>query len=233
MSIEKIELQRKSRIFSAAERTLFECLVNSLNEDFYIFAKFGILDAVEPSSSANWLHTKQLKSRLKDESFDYLLCKKSDLSVFGAIELENFDQDTNKKMRASREKLISTVCKSANIKLFYFDIRQDYREMDIRRLVTGKSAPASDEKTSATHQSRLSVDSQSVSAFGHMRSCPKCHSELVTKVAVKGKRIGEKFLMCRKYPYCDYQLSMKDAEMQKMQQKEAQRAKKPGFSDWT
>jgi len=39
--------------------------------------------------------------------------------------------------------------------------------------------------------------------------------------------------MCRKYPYCDYQLSMNDAKVVKMQQKEAQQAKKPGFSDWS
>ena len=231
MSAEKFELQRKSRILSAAERNFFDCLMNSLSEDFYIFARIGILDVVEPTPAANWLNSKQIKSRLASESFDYLLCKKHDLSVFGVIELENFEKDTNKKLRAAREKIVSDVCKIANLRLFYFDIRQDYRTMDIRRLVTGRSAKV-ENKASPTHQSQLSVEQASISDFGQLRTCPKCHSEVVTKVAVKGKRIGEKFLMCRKYPYCDYQLSMNDAKVLKMQRKEAQRAKKPGFRDW-
>jgi len=232
MSAEKFELQRKSRILTAAERNFFECLMTSLSDDFYIFARIGILDVIEPTPAANWFHSKQINRRLAEESFDYLLCKKHDMSIFGVIELENFEKGTNKKMRAAREKVVSDVCKTANLRLFYFDIRQDYRTMDIRRLVTGRSTAKKEDKTAPTHQSKLSVDQASVSDFGQLRSCPKCHSEVVTKVAVKGKRIGEKFLMCRKYPYCDYQLSMNDAKVQKMQRKEAERAKKRGFRDW-
>ncbi len=227
-----LQLQRKSRLLSAAERNFFECLINSLSDEFFIFTKVRMLDIVEPTPSSSWLEKRTITQRLANECLDYVLCKPNDMSIFGVIELENFEKGTNKKMRASREKLVSDVCKTANLRLFYFDIRQDYRSMDIRRLVTGRSARKT-ERSSPTHQSQLSIDGASVTDFGKLRSCPKCHSEVVTKVAVKGKRIGEKFLMCRKYPYCDYQVSMNDAKVLKMQQKEAQRTKKPGFSDWS
>jgi len=227
-----LQLQRRSRLLSAAERNFFECLINSLGDEFFIFTKVRMLDIVEPTPSANWIEKKTVSQRLANECLDYVLCKPNDMSIFGVIELENFEKGTNKKMRASREKLVSDVCKTANLRLFYFDIRQDYRSMDIRRLVTGRSARKAEQNFS-THESQLNIDGASTSDFAKLRTCPKCHSEVVTKVAVKGKRIGEKFLMCRKYPYCDYQLSMNDAKVVKMQQKEAQQAKKPGFSDWS
>lgn len=231
-----LQLQRKSRLLSAAERNFFDCLITSLSDEFFIFTKVRMLDIVEPTPSSNWLEKKAIAQRLNNECLDYVLCKPADMSIFGVIELENFEKGSNKKMRASREQLVSDVCKTANLRLFYFDIRQDYRSMDIRRLVTGRSARKNEknvETSSPTHQSQLSIDGASSSDFGKLRTCPKCHSEVVTKVAVKGKRIGEKFLMCRKYPYCDYQMSMNDAKVLKMRQQEAQRTKKPGFSDWS
>jgi len=227
------ELQRRSRILTAAERNFFECLANALSDDFYIFTKVRILDVVEPSPSSSRMEARHLKRRLSTECLDYVLCKKHDLSIFGVVELENFEKRSNAKDRARREKLISEVCKTANLRLFYFDIRQDYQGMDIRRLVTGRSRRIVEEVKTPTHQSQLSVDGVSTSDFSRMRSCPKCHSEVVTKVAVKGKRIGEKFLMCRKYPYCDYQVSVNDAKVLKMQRKDEQKASKPGFSDWS
>lgn len=230
--VSNLALQRKSRILTAAERNFFECLASSLSEDYYIFTKVRMLDAVEPSPQSTWWHAKQSSLFLGNQCLDYVLCKKNDMSIFGVIELENFDKGVKARDRARREKLVSDVCKMANLRLFYFDIRQDYKSIDIRRLVTGRSS-RQDDRSSPTHQSQLSIDGATESEFSSVRSCPKCHSEVVTKVAVKGKRIGEKFIMCRKYPYCDYQVSVNDAKLLKMQRKEEQKVKKPGFSDWS
>jgi hypothetical protein len=230
----KFDLKAKRSLMSAAERNFFEGLMKSLGGDFYVFAKIRVSDVLQPSVDTGWFQEQQVKLRLADETFDYLLCKKQDMSVFGVVELETFEKGTDRKMRAAREKLIGEVCKRANLRVFYFDIRQDYRSMDIRRLVTGKSAkkksPANG--ASAIKKIDMTMDSASVSHFSDLRACPKCHSELVSKVAVKGKRIGEKFLMCRKYPYCDYQVSMTDAKFLKMQKQEQKKVKKAGFSDW-
>jgi len=69
-------------------------------------------------------------------------------------------------------------------------------------------------------------------AVEKIRSCPKCYSEVVVKIAVKGENIGEKFLMCRKYPYCDYQLPVKDVLLKQLQEKEEQRRGKAGYRNW-
>jgi len=229
----EFELQRRSRMLSAAERNFFECLANALGDDFYIFTKVRVLDVVEPSPASSRFQRNRIRTHLSVECLDYVLCKKHDLSIFGVVELENFEKRNSAKARERREKLISEVCKTANLRLFYFDIRQDYQGMDIRRLVTGRSRRTSNDVITPTHQTQLSSDGASVTDYSRMRSCPKCHSEVVTKIAVKGKRIGEKFLMCRKYPYCDYQISVTDAKAAQMERKDKQKAAKPGFSDWS
>jgi len=163
------------------------------------------------------------------------------MSIFGIVELEysdrNLSRDSNNSKGASRrckhrDKLVSRACKSSKLKLFYFDVRQDYQNMDITRLITGKSKGSS--VRTPTHESQLTVDHSSLSITGQVRHCPKCRSELVTKVSLKGSDIGEKFLMCRKYPYCDYRMSMSDLEsMRKLEREESEKGKSKGFSNWS
>ena len=100
-------------------------------------------------------------------------------------------------------------------------------------MITGRSRVIKKEVSPATHKSRLTVDGSSVSEYSRMRKCPNCNSEVVTKVAVKGDHIGEKFLMCRKYPYCDYQVPMPDTKVQELHAKKRQQEPKTGFKDWS
>ncbi|NND00759.1 MAG: DUF2726 domain-containing protein [Gammaproteobacteria bacterium] len=230
-------LQRRSRLLTPAEKKFFECLITSLGDDFYIFTKIAMLDAIEASPGASRIDSWQIKRRLSSERLDYVLCKKHDLSIFGVIELENFEKKGDKREIAQREKLVDTVCKAAHLRLFYFDVRQDYQNIDIRRLVTGRSARPKEPLASGAAKSQFTIDDSSYAAFAKHRNCPQCNGEVVTKVAVRGKHIGEKFLMCRKYPYCDYRVMMNKGQMkQKAQQSEARserEAEKTGYADWS
>ena len=215
-----LPIQLRSQLLSPAQKNFFEYLVDSLSDDFFIFAKVAISDVVETSAIHSKGTSQLIYNRLNNRCFDFILCKKHDLSIFGIVELENFDANKSDNDKAIREKLITDVCKSAHLRLFYFDLRQDYRGVDIRRLVTGKSSKTGDNGlASVTAQpTQFTIDDSSYAAFARGRSCPQCNGEVVTKVAVKGKRIGEKILMCRKYPYCDYRASISDEDViQKMQ----------------
>ncbi len=225
-------LQRKSRLMNAAERNFFDLVIEALGDEHFVFTKVRVLDVVETTPATTWMKAKKLKKTLSDQFFDYVICRQDDTSIFGIIQLEKFEEKSGKKSDHHREELISQVCKDAKLKLFYFDIRQNYKGIDLRRLITGK-ATKKDEINSPTHQSQLTIDGASVTELSRMRSCPKCHAEVVTKVAVKGDRIGEKFLMCRKYPYCDYQVPLSDAKLQKSHSKKVESDAKPGFKNWS
>lgn len=212
-------LQRRSKLLSPAEKNFFECLNEALSNDYYIFGKISMLDVVEMSPTAGFFTVRKVKKRLASENFDFVVIKKQDFSIFGVIELENFEKKGGQRQKNSRDSLVSSVCKFAHLRLFYFDVRLDYHGVDIRQLIIGRSsAPQSADPEGASNKSQLTIDNTSYAAFAKRRSCPECKGEVVTKVAVRGKLIGQKFLMCRKYPYCDYRVSMDDeAEMNKIE----------------
>lgn len=222
-------LQRRSKLLTASEKSFFECLSIALSDEFYVLTKVAILDVVEASPRAGILECRRIKKMLLRESFGYVLCKKHDLSIFGIAELEDFDKKGNKG-NESREALIGSICKSAHLKLFYFDARQDYRGADIKRLVTGRSSPKRKRPANETGQpSHMTVGNSDYQMYAKNRCCPQCNGELVTKVAIKGKHIGEKFLLCRKYPYCDYRTHVSDKKISNMQESVAQT--KPAYKD--
>jgi len=55
---ETILVQRKSRFLSAAERKLFDCLVDALSENYFVFSKVGMTDVLEPNSSISFYAIK-------------------------------------------------------------------------------------------------------------------------------------------------------------------------------
>ena len=235
-------LQRKSRLFSVSERKFFESLSDALDYDFHIFAKVGVLELLERGPKMSKGRYKRLVSELKNERFDYVVCKKSDLSVSAIIELECFDRRISRSKKQNRTALISELCKATKLRLFYFDTRQDYLGVDIRRLITGSSKcakPQPKEHTSkpaqqATQQaSELTTSHSLLTEHLSQNNCPKCHSELVTKVAMKGDYIGERFLMCRKYPYCDHRVLIDDPNVVNIRSVSVQKSEiRKGFSDW-
>lgn len=236
-------LQKKARLFSVSERKFFESLSDALDYDFHIFAKVGILEIVERGPQMSKGRFKRITEELENERFDYVVCKKSDLSVSAIIELECFDRRISRTRKQKRDALIGELCKASKLRLFYFDTRQDYLGMDIRRLITGSSKCAKNDsknqKSSSTQEhssmevSEMSASHSMITEHLGQNTCPDCHSELITKVAVKGKHIGERFLMCRKYPYCEYRVPLNKPNVVNIRSAGAQAAElRKGFSDW-
>lgn len=234
---ENMAVQRKSRFLSVAEHNLFGCLVEALSDNYFIFARVRMQSVIEAKSNA--IGVNRIRRQLSGHYFDFVLCRKIDMSIFGVIELEHKDRADKGRSRslAKREqdtKMIAHACKSANLKLFYFDVKRDYSRVDICRLITGKSKVVERERFSPTHESQLTIDSPSNTITGYARTCPKCYNEVVTKVAVKGRDIGEKFMMCRKYPYCDYRIAMTDVDsIRRLQMGEAIKSRTEGYKDWS
>ncbi len=231
-------LQRKSRLFSVSERKFFESLSDALDYDFHIFAKVGVLEIIERGPSMSRAKFKSLCKQLENERFDYVLCKKSDLSVSAVIELECFDRAVKKSHKRQRDALISEICKASKLRLFYFDTRQDYLGLDIRRLITGSSKcankPAPEQENSTLELSELSDSQSLITEHVGDNTCPDCHSDLVTKVAVKGKHIGERFLMCRKYPYCEYRVLLNDPNVISIRSSSEKLEEiRKGYSGWS
>lgn len=230
-------VERKSRILSPSEKKFFDSLLEALGDDFYVFTKVAILDVVRVQSTAGVFGRSRVRKLLRDQHFDFVLCKKRDLSIFGVVELENFESSVAAEQRRHRENMINLLSKAINLRTFYFDVRQDYGGVDIRRLVTGEAFRVVENRENTRHsKSQFTIENTSYSAYAKQCSCPKCQGEVVTKIAVKGKHIGEKFLMCRRYPDCNYKVALRDRDVvEKLRREatvEADQRVRPNLSSW-
>jgi len=226
-----VTLRHKRHLLDVEERHFFHDLHKALSEDYLVFTKIRLLELSEFHADTKKLQRRFTYRELSTLCADFVVCNKTDFSIVGIIELERFDKTT--KRRKKRETLLSSICKELSIQIFYFDSRQDYQSMDILRVVSGSHA--SKKLHAVVDPTLVSVANDSTSvprSLDAIRKCPKCYAEVVTKIAVKGQYVGEKFLMCRKYPYCDYQISMKELSIKALQDKKAESRAKGGYDKW-
>ena len=239
------KIQKRSRFLLNAERALYQQLSEALSDEYLVFPKVAMSDVVEVDAGISGLSKSKAVHFLRDERFDFVICNRQSMAIYAVVELEHSKAVNNSKssvgsgmVRKQKQKneLVNKLCESAKLRVFYFDARQadSYKDMNLCRLITGRAKKKPKQvSASSTHQSQLSVDSLSHTVLGAHRTCPKCRSELVTKVSMKGSDIGEKYLMCRKYPYCDYRMSVSDLDsMNQMKQKEIRDASVDGYSKW-
>ncbi len=233
-------MQYKSRLLNTSGQLFFKLLTESLGHDFFVLAKVRVLDVVEPTAVMNGVRYRKLKKELESESFDYVICKQSDFSTVGVIKLEHLSGKPGRRNALRKSELVDELCKVSKLKLFYLDARQQYKDSDIRRIIIG-SDPVDNEKSQSNRNDEVSTSvlsemTQTQSVHSEqlgLGSCPKCNGSLVTKVAVTGKHIGERFLMCRKYPYCDYRVLMSDENLAKIRAESKRKTTvKKGFADW-
>ena len=235
----ELPLNLNKRILSVEEQKFLNQLQCELGSEYFIMPKIRFVDFSHLDSMANVFVKLAVKWGINNLCADFVVCRKKDSSIFSVVELEKLDKSRSKKER--REKVISSMCDNMGIKLYYFDPRQDYSAIDIRRLITGKRRSTADQKIPSTtsvltNSTVASVEAKSIiedlSKVKKKHTCPKCYAEVITKMAVKGNSIGEKFLMCRKYPYCDYQVPLADESVKEIQKKANASFKKAGYTKW-
>ncbi len=209
-------LRKKPFLLDPSYRALYDTLCDALDYEFHVFSKVCISELIARGPTVSERRFNRLSDSLNGQTFDYVVCKKSDLSIAAVIELESREKTTSASQAVQRSALIKQLCAAMKLKVFYLDADQRYRGQDLRRLITGQSQCAKpNSKESSTLEVATSWTDNLVTeteydetALGGLSSCPDCHSELVTKMAMKGPHIGERFVMCRKYPYCEYRVQL-------------------------
>jgi len=246
------QVQVRNRFFQSDERRLFETMCDGLDHGYYIFPKVGIGDLVIGNNKSTKGKPKldqrtPAKASWQSEVMDFVICDKKDFSVVAVVELERFDTKSNDKKNAARNILISQICDAMKVKLFHFDTRLDYDSSDVRRIITGRAKTGAHSRAGSKleekiahaqeiHRRNKRIESESmITEYLNTNKCPQCNSDLITRVAKNGDNIGKRFLMCRKYPYCDYKMSLDETKVAATNSKKAQANEsenKSGYSEW-
>lgn len=117
-------------IFTDTERRFYFKLLDAINNEYQVFAKVRIADALTPNMPKQ--HWQSAFNKIKAKHFDYVLCDDA-LEIVAAIELD--DSSHQRADRIERDIFVNSACKSAKLPLIRFQTNQDYTSTQIYTII--------------------------------------------------------------------------------------------------
>lgn len=187
--------QKKKALFTPAERSFLGVLHQAVGDSAHIFGKVRVADVVEPKKGMSRGDRQRAFNKISSKHFDFILCRKDDLSVACAIELD--DRSHRSKNRQQRDEFLQGVCKAAGIPLVQVPAKSGYAVGDVRQLIAPHIAVKE-----VVERQEAEPEPQKPAENG--KACPRCGSAMVKRTAKKGKNAGKRFWACSAYPKCRY-----------------------------
>ena len=187
--------QKKKALFTPAERSFLGVLHQAVGDSANIFGKVRVADVVEPKKGMSRSDRQKAFNKISGKHFDFILCRKDDLSIACSIELD--DRSHRAKNRQQRDEFLQGVCKAAGIPLIQVPAKSGYAVGEVRQLITPHIGVKEEvERQEAEPEPQKSAAGEKV--------CPKCGSAMVKRTAKKGKNAGKRFWACSAFPKCRY-----------------------------
>ena len=204
---------RKPALFSPAERSFLGVLDQALGDDYRVFGKVRVADIIETKKGLENKVRQAAFNRINAKHFDFVLCNKDDLSVVGAIELD--DKSHQQRKRKERDAFLVGLCEAASLPLMQMKAKRGYSVAELRTRVLGeiglKMEPFFGENRAAENfikgEPVFAGDEEVTpalqeSAEPEMPECPKCGAPMVRRKAKTGRNVGEYFWGCSTFPKC-------------------------------
>ena len=182
--------RRIDALFTPAERSFFGVLNQAVGNSAAVFGKVRVADVIAPEKGMPRGDWQRAFNRISSKHFDFLLCDKENLSVLCAIELNDASHSSEKRKR--RDEFLSGVCEAAGVPLIQLAAKAAYSVSEIQSLLS-PHVPFD------AARGKIAIELEK-----SMKTCPKCSSEMVRRVAKKGKYAGKHFWACSAYPKCKY-----------------------------
>lgn len=200
--------QKIDTLFSPAERSFLGVLNQAIGKQVQIFGKVRVADVITPQKGRSRSDWQKAFNKISGKHFDFLVCNKKDLSVLCAIELD--DKSHNSKKRQERDAFLQGASKSAGLSLIQIPAQATYSINEIQQLFAS-ILPAETTNHLEPELESTSTQETPVSKTPETEEqlCPKCSSNMVKKVAKKGKNVGNEFWACRAFPKCRHTEAIK------------------------
>jgi len=201
-------------------------LEQAVGADFRIFGKVRVADVVRVRTTPSRSAYQSAFNRINAKHFDFILCNKDDLSLVGAIELnDRSHQQTN---RRERDSFLEGVCKAASLPFIQLQARSSYSVIELRETVHGALAASTAGKITDSAEpvsTQLAAESgamvksgpgadaiarkpDSVNKKNETPLCPECSAPMVRREAKRGANTGHLFWGCSVFPKCRGMLSI-------------------------
>jgi Protein of unknown function (DUF2726)/Topoisomerase DNA binding C4 zinc finger len=200
---------QKIRTFlSPAERSFLGVLEKSLGGDYRVFSKIRLADVVKAKNGLSRAAGQRAFNSISAKHVDFLICNSSDMSVMGAIELDDRTHDNPQRVR--RDLFVDKVFEASQIPLLRVKARAGYSIPEItgRLKSCGIIKPEGISGVeNGTESINAEIESRETTPSIQLKIepvCPRCGAGLVKKVATKGRYAGRKYLGCSNFPHCRY-----------------------------
>jgi len=204
--------QSKDVLCSPAERSFLGALDKIVGKRYRIFAKVRLADIIDVQKGLSVSARQSAYNRIDGKHIDFIVCNANDLSIIGAIELD--DKTHRGRGRHERDQFLDRTLKAAGVPMLRIKTQSSYSIKEISsRLdsafnisegirpednqVSMDAPEVSDEKF--TDEARDNYNAENLETV-----CPKCRGELVKRIATKGQYAGQKFWGCANFPKCKF-----------------------------
>lgn len=167
-------------MFTPAELVFLDALQAAVGDRFRVFGKVRVADLVQPWAEFRSLGHQTALNRITRKHVDYVLCRPGDLVVIAGIELN--DRSHRRADRRRRDELVRQVFRDAGLPLLSFRTRRSYSADAVRRRVL------------------KALDDADVNAKPN--GAPRCQALMVKRTVGSGRRKGETFWGCSRFPRC-------------------------------
>ena len=204
--------QSKDVLCSPAERSFIGALDKIVGENYRIFAKVRLADIVDVKSGPSASVRQSAFNRISSKHVDFIVCNANDLSIMGAIELD--DKSHRGKGRQERDQFLDKTLEAAGVPLLRikaqsaYSIKEISSSLDSAFKISGEVQPKDNQiPADAIEISDEKLDDKTTDnpATETIESlCPKCGGELVKRISTKGQYAGQKFWGCSNFPKCKF-----------------------------
>ena len=190
----KFKYEKLDALFTPAERVFLSVLKLAVVDKLEIYGKVRVADVLTPKKRREVSDWQRSFNKISAKHFDFVLCEKESLTPVCAVELN--DRSHNTKERKARDEFLVGACKTADFPLVMITARASYQVSEVREALSEYMTDKNLRKIE-----KLKIESKSKEKR-LAKTCPKCSSDLVVKVARKGNNIGNEFLACSAFPQC-------------------------------
>ena len=121
------------KLLSPAERSFYGVLILAVPDSMSVFIKIRVADILKPTKGQNRSNWQRAFNRISSKHFDFVLCRKDDLSIVCAVELN--DKSHNKPKRKKRDQFLRAASKSAELPLVEVEAKRNYSVSELRDLL--------------------------------------------------------------------------------------------------